>query len=763
MNRSFAIPRTLVLTFAASVLAATANRAGAEDIVWDGATGPFSEATNWVGDVVPTNVDAAILDNGGTAQISSGDSFTVSQLRIDDGAIVQTGGFFSADSTLSGDGLTAFNVGSAAEGTGTYSASGNSQISGGRVRIGVLGGTGVMNLSDDAVYNGVAGRDTWLGQGLGSTGTLNLSDRAQWNLLGDALVVARSEGTGTLNMVGDSVLTGNGNDIYLGAGNGSTATVELSGNSRISWTGGNIRGGQGGTATITLNNNASMIAETGEIWIGNDGGNGTLNLNGNSRAETKNHWLVIGRNGGTGTATVSGTSQLVKTGGNDRFLAVGNGGGGTGTLTVKDDGVVSSNTSIRIGSEGGTGTLDVQDNATVNSGGEFWIGALNANSKGTVNLSGGSITSANWIAVGRDGSKGILNMTGGTLTNAGSGAVGSGNSLSGSNFTVNGSEANVAEVHHSGGTIDNSNAVLLLAEDPSHVVEWETTGGSVLTSDLRIGFGGRATMTIGGTGSVTTQKFYMGAKNTGSGVLNLNAGGTLTTNYISEGAGENNTINFNGGTVRAAIDRENFIEDFEAGEVTIQAGGLKFDTNGHTVSFGYGLGGEGGLTKLGAGTLTLNAINTYAGPTEIQGGTVVLGVTGAIALSSEVILSGGTLNLNNFSETLAALTLDGSSTINFGSLNGENILTFADSSSTTWTGTLTLENFEFGVDILSFSSASGLTQDQLSQIALSGYTATGLDGNGNVVFEAVPEPSTVALLIAGGAGALFFARRRRLA
>ena len=115
------------------------------------------------------------------------------------------------------------------------------------------------------------------------------------------------------------------------------------------------------------------------------------------------------------------------------------------------------------------------------------------------------------------------------------------------------------------------------------------------------------------------------------GTLNIGAGagnpaaapGTLTAPSVAFGAGTG-TINFN-------------------------------HTSANYV-FAPAISGNGTVNVL-AGTTTLTAANTYSGPTNVNAGTLRAGATNTFSPNSPVtVASGGTLDLNGFSQTVPSVT-----------------------------------------------------------------------------------------------------------
>jgi autotransporter-associated beta strand protein len=73
---------------------------------------------------------------------------------------------------------------------------------------------------------------------------------------------------------------------------------------------------------------------------------------------------------------------------------------------------------------------------------------------------------------------------------------------------------------------------------------------------------------------------------------------------------------------------------------------------------------SGGLTKTGGGAFTMNATNTYTGATVLKGGKIVLGHPDVIDARSELVLDGGTLDLNGMKQTFSSVRGAAGSVVN---------------------------------------------------------------------------------------------------
>ena len=175
---------------------------------------------------------------------------------------------------------------------------------------------------------------------------------------------------------------------------------------------------------------------------------------------------------------------------------------------------------------------------------------------------------------------------------------------------------------------------------------------------------------------------YLSGVNTYAGGTTL-SGGTLNFSASALGTG---SITFAGGTLQYG---SNNTQDVSSAMAPIAAGqAASIDTNGNSVVFNSGLSGTGGLTKLGAGLLTLNAANSYLGTTTVSSGTLQLGSGYASALpGGAVTANGGFLDLNGNSVTVSSLSGAAGTITN--STGPQATLTVNQTTATTFGGTLT--------------------------------------------------------------------------
>jgi autotransporter-associated beta strand protein len=219
-----------------------------------------------------------------------------------------------------------------------------------------------------------------------------------------------------------------------------------------------------------------------------------------------------------------------------------------------------------------------------------------------------------------------------------------------------------------------------------------------LTLNGAIANGGRL-LTVQGADTTTISGAISGnggltKTQTGTLVLsgaNSYSGATTITGGVVRLAADNTLPNASAVTVSGISTLDIGAFSDTVGAVTLNSGTITGTTGvltgtSYTVSqgtIGASLGGIGGLTKNGFGTLNLNSANTYTGATTINDGTVVLGASERISNSSALVVNSGALLLfNGFSETVASLSGSGSVSV------GSGALTISGAASTTFTGTL---------------------------------------------------------------------------
>jgi fibronectin-binding autotransporter adhesin len=280
------------------------------------------------------------------------------------------------------------------------------------------------------------------------------------------------------------------------------------------------------------------------------------------------------------------------------------------------------------------------------------------------------------------------------------------------------------------------------------------TGGSItgkVTDDSVLAFNRSNTLTfdgdISGKGSVQ-------AIGTGTTILlgnNMYSGGTtINAGLISFSAANNlgtGPIILNGGGLQW---RPNNNADISARLSPLGVRGGKFDTGGNDVAFATSLSGGGGLTKMGLRTLTLAMGNSYAGPTNVNGGTLRGGFANAFSRGSfTTVNADGTLELGGLAQTIDNVSLTGG-TIQNGQLFGK--ITSAGGTVRSITGTSSLTTTGGSTIVLGDNSYPGgvTVSGGILQLGNGQKSAPSLEGNimnnGMVAFQ----PYSLDTLTFGG-------------
>jgi autotransporter-associated beta strand protein len=223
-----------------------------------------------------------------------------------------------------------------------------------------------------------------------------------------------------------------------------------------------------------------------------------------------------------------------------------------------------------------------------------------------------------------------------------------------------------------------------------------TPGSWSLTKD------GGGTLTLSGVNS------YSGGTTISAGTLAVSA-----DNNLGNASG---TLAFGGGTLQ-------YLAGFTSNRaVTLNAGGGTFDTNGNNATLAGAIGGTGGLTKIGGGTLTLSGANAYTGATTINGGTLALSGSGDVSSSSGVTVgNGATFDVSASSFFFVPIaTLAGSGTVQLGG-NGLVIVNGSTEFSGAINGSGGLEIFSGTQTLSGINTYTNVTQiDQGATLALKG-------------------------------------------
>ena len=662
-RRRTAAGRLLVASAAAAVAANSAARAAV--YVFDpGGQSPPTTASDGSGNFDPT----------------TGNFYNVS------GGLVGAFGNTSSDTALFGVGGTAgtVTVGTVTAGALQFNATiGSYVLNGGTITLGAPGTPGVISLNaasgslTPTINSVLAGTSGLLVQGnnvqnnsqglstltLGGANTytgvtnisggvaVSVSNLAAGGNFGNTTGIVLNGTVGTLPTSATAVATaGLANEgaqlIYTGTGTATTGlTVGLT-------LGGNI------LDTINVSNASAVLNVAGPVTVAaapvsgvqtgglfSKQGAGTLGFT--NAANTFNFLFVSSGTVNLGTGTGAAQTDTINNAGGGNNLVVG-------YTNLTPAGASAANPNVA--------TLNILAGATVNPVGQ-------GVSLGNSNLSSSSTAPNNELFV--------LNVAG-TLVNNNtlstfSGAVGTNNvavinvqtgglitapnvKFSTAALTATSTNTGTTVLNVSGGTFNvtapNGSASDSLVRQAPGTVFVNLSG---VTGVFNAGTGINVTSAAGQTSAINQSggtfnvvgnlgfNSGLGTYTLGGGTLAVNAVGTAGTPTAGSG------FVFNGGTLQAKqASAAFFAVPTGTGMIGAQigAGGATIDTQAFSVAtaqvFSSNVSGgtDGGLTKIGSGTLTLSGASTYTGTTTIGGGR--LAVTGSLA--GPVAVTTGTLD-----------------------------------------------------------------------------------------------------------------------
>ena len=375
---------------------------------------------------------------------------------------------------------------------------------------------------------------------------------------------------------------------------------------------------------------------------------------------------------------------------------VGDTAGKSASLVARNGAVVNNNGLLSLGVDGGTGTLTLTGNS------QFTASALDASQFGanggtaSVSLDGTSSTQfsklscayAAWFGVDTGGGPAHANvtMTGyAEIHTDTSGSQGTANTHFGwgvgssAIFTMSGNSKFYCEAPRPA-SASESWVLFDIADEgaTADITLNDSASISVPAGQVKIGGnlgnsvpGAQATVTLNNSATFSAGGAVLVGESGAQGTINLN-GGVFTAPALVTGAtGSVATIYFNGGVLKAApVSDPDLLYYFDATigkpakwatgaadfiqganfTVNVMEGGAKIDTNGLDVTVTQRLHHagaleiDGGLTKLGDGSLTLTVAQAYTGDTIVNQGALNANAGINTPLATVFVATGATLN-----------------------------------------------------------------------------------------------------------------------
>ncbi|HGF3399645.1 TPA: autotransporter-associated beta strand repeat-containing protein, partial [Salmonella enterica subsp. enterica serovar Altona] len=660
------------------------------------------------GTLVASNVNALgsgdVTDNA-TLEMNTGGDFTNN--ISGSGQVVKSGdktltlsgiNSYTGGTTISGGTLVASNVD--ALGSGDVTDNATLELNTGGDFDNAIGGTGSVVKSGDKTLT-LSGANSYTGGTTISGGTLvasnvealgtgDITDNATLELSTGGDFANNIGGTGSVVKSGDKTLTLSGSNTYtggttisggtlvatnveaLGTGNVTdNATLELS-------TGGDFANNIGGTGSVVKSGDETLTLSGANSYTGGTTiSGGTLvatNVDALGTGDVTDNATLELNTGGDFTNNISGSGQVVKSG--DKTLTLSGINSYTGGTTISGGTLIATHVNAL-----GTGAIDNRASLLLDASGQFTVTDLTTESGGNTEIGAGSTLQAT------------------TLTQK-----------SDSTLTINLNSNTADPVIHAAsqvslaGTLDITGVGDVLDSDPASTDDLDTF--TLIASDKTIA-GDFEKLTVAGMDADLADFITVDGRIDDTGKqYELTTALTWYADRDDAVTDAHGTFNLTNADGSFAVNT--VLENVDA-----------------TLDPASATGWDGtSLIKQGAGTLILNAENTYTGGTTISGGTLV--ATNVDALGSGDVTDDATLELNTGGTFDNAISGSGQVV-----KSGDETLTLSGSNSYT-DGTLISGGTLVASNVEALGSGD-VTDDAVLELNTGGDFDNAISGSGQVV------------------------------